>query len=295
VEIGRGATVHCEEAVTFGTLTRFADGLELVCRRAFVGAGVWGGRSVRFGGGGHRDPWAVLAIGDLAFVGDEAFVNVCRPVLVGREVFLTMRSMIVTHNIGHSVLEGFENRFAPVVLEDRSQVGLGAVIYAGCRVGAGAIVASNSYVTADVPAGSFAIGVPAKVTGSSSHAVSRARQVEIARRLVDDLHELLALRGHEVSAIRDGKARAFEVAGVTVAFVPTYTGVRDLETATSESVVLTLEARETDVPEGTAVLDLLARRLHGGGGEVLSAARELCRKRGIRFEAGPWRYRGGLI
>ena len=39
----------------------FRPRLELFCRRAFVGAGVWGGRSVRFGGGGHRDLWAVLA------------------------------------------------------------------------------------------------------------------------------------------------------------------------------------------------------------------------------------------
>ena len=74
-----------------------------------------------------------------------------------------MRSMIVTHNIGHSVLEGFENRFAPVVLEDRAQVGLGAVVYAGCRIGAEAIVASNSYVVATSPPGAFAIGVPARV------------------------------------------------------------------------------------------------------------------------------------
>ena len=143
----------------------------------------------------------MLTVGDLAFVGDEAFVNVCRPVLIGREVFLTMRSLIVTHNVGHSLLEGFENRFAPVVLEDRAQVGLGAVIYAGCRIGAEAIVASNSYVTGDIPAGAFAIGVPAKVTGSSSHKVSRTRQIELARRMIDDLRELLALRGHEVSAI----------------------------------------------------------------------------------------------
>ena len=64
-----------------------------------------------------------------------------------------MRSLIVTHNIGHSVLEGFENRFAPVVLEDRSQVGLGAVLYAGSRIGAEAIVASNSYVVGEIPAG----------------------------------------------------------------------------------------------------------------------------------------------
>ncbi len=196
VRLGPRATVVCEETFAAGELTQFGPDLELRCRRAFLGAGIWGGRSVRIGGGGHRDPWATLTIGDLAFVGDEAFVNVCRPVLIGREVFLTMRSMIVTHNIGHSVLEGFENRFAPVVLEDRSQVGLGAVLYAGARIGVEAIVASNSYVVGEIPAGSFAIGVPAKATGSSSHRLSDARRLELARRFIDDLHELLALRGH---------------------------------------------------------------------------------------------------
>ena len=289
VSIGPASTIECEDAVAIGELSHFGPKLELRCRQAFLGAGIWGGRSVRFGGGGHRDPWAVLAVGDLAFVGDEAFVNVCRPVLIGREAFLTMRSLIVTHNIGHSVLEGFENRFAPVVLEDRAQVGLGAVIYAGCRIGAEAIVASGSYVTGDIPAGAFAIGVPAKVTGSASHKVSRSRQVELGRRLIDDLHELLALRGHEVSSISDGEERGFDVAGVRVLFAQSYSGG-----GSGVRVVLTLEA-SGDPPEGTAVLDLLGRRLHGDGGEVLAAVREFCRKRGIRFEPGPWRYDGGLI
>ncbi len=288
VEIGPGSTVDCEDVVAIGELSRFAAGLELRCRQAFLGAGIWGGRSVRFGGGGHRDPWAVLAVGDLAFVGDEAFVNVCRPVLIGREAFLTMRSLIVTHNIGHSVLEGFENKFAPVVLEDRAQVGLGAVVYAGCRIGAEAIVASGSYVTGDIAAGAFAIGVPAKVTGSSSHKVSRSRQIELGRRMIDDLHELLALRGHGLSAISDGEERGFEVAGVRVFFTPRYTGG-------GEAVVLALEA-PGEVAEGTVVLDLLARRVYGtGDADVVDAVREFCRKRGIRFEPGPWRYTGGLI
>ena len=288
VEIGPRATVRCEEIVAIGASSQFGADLELACRRAFLGAGIWAGRSIRFGGGGHRDPWAVLTVGDLAFVGDEAFVNVCRPVLIGREVFLTMRSLIVTHNIGHSVLEGFENRFAPVVVEDRAQVGLGAVIYAGCRIGAEAIVASNSYVTSDIAPGSFAIGVPARVTGSSSHKVSRARQTELGRRMIDDLHELLGLRGHEVSAIDDGETRAFEVEGVKVAFAPAFTE------ASPEAVVLTLEVQAEPSP-GVAVLDLLERRVHGSGGVVLDSVREFCRKRGIRFEPGPWRYRGGLL
>ena len=289
VQLGPRGTVICEEIVTIGELSQFGADLELRCRRAFVGRGVWAGRSIRFGGGGHRDPWAVLTIGDLAFVGDEAFVNVCRPVLIGREVFLTMRSLIVTHNIGHSVLEGFENRFAPVVLEDRSQVGLGAVLYAGCRIGAEAIVASNSYVVGDVPAGAFAIGVPAKVTGSSSHKLSSARQLELARRMIDDLHELLALRGNQVSAITDGHTRGFEVEGTHVLFTPTFRGVD-----ATPAVVLTLEVR-SEARDGVAVLDLVGRRLHGSGGVVLDSVREFCRKRGIRFEPGPWRYPGGLV
>jgi acetyltransferase-like isoleucine patch superfamily enzyme len=289
VAIGPDGTVVCEELVAIGELTSFGPGLDLRCRRAYIGDGVWAGRGIRIGGGGHRDPWAVLTVGDLAFIGDEAFVNVCRPVLVGKEAFLTMRSLIVTHNIGHSLLEGFENRFAPVVLEDRAQVGLGAILYAGARIGAEAIVASNSYVVADVPAGSFAIGVPAKVTGNAKHTVSKARQVELARRMVDELHELLALRGHDVSAVSDGEERGFDVAGVRVQFVPSYRGGPN-----GEAVVLTLDVAGA-VPTGTAVLDLLGRNVHGSGGEVLDSVREFCRKRGIRFEPGPWRYRGGLV
>jgi acetyltransferase-like isoleucine patch superfamily enzyme len=289
VHLGPRATVVCEEAVAIGELSHFRADLELRCRRAFVGSGIHAGSSVRFGGGGHRDPWATLVVGDLAFVGDEVFVNVCRPVLIGREAFLTMRAMIVTHNIGHSVLEGFENRFAPVALEDRSQIGLGAVVYAGSRIGAEAIVASNSYVVGDIPPGAFAIGVPAKVTGSSSHKLSDARRLELARRMIDDLHELLALRGHTVSAISNGDPRGFEVETTRVEFTPTYRG-----SSGAPAVVLTLDVKGV-VPDGVAVVDLVGRRVHGNGGAALDAVREFCRKRGIKLEPGPWRYLGGLI
>ena len=59
--------------------------------------------------------------------------------------------------------------------------------------------------------------------------------------------------------------------------------------------MLTLAYGGEGVPDGYAVLDLLARRLYGSGGVALDTVREFCRKQGIRLEPGPWRYPGGLI
>jgi acetyltransferase-like isoleucine patch superfamily enzyme len=295
VRIEDGGSVECAEVLAIGALSRFGPSLRLACRRAFVGAGVWAGARILIGGGGHRDPWATFVLGDAAFLGDEAFVNVCRPVLIGAETFVTMRSMLVTHNIGHSLLEGFENRFAGLVVEDRAQVGLGAVVYAGCRIGRDAIVASNSYVIADVHAGAFAVGVPAHVSGRASRAVSRSRQLELARRMVDELAELLQLRGVDVGRLEgaDGLELAGREGPGRVLFVERL-GEGDVVAGEGETVVLTLELAGAP-PPGCAVLDLLGHRVHGEGGVLLDSVREFCRKRGIRFQPGPWRYTSGLV
>jgi acetyltransferase-like isoleucine patch superfamily enzyme len=295
VEIGDDGFVQCDEVFAVGALTSFGPRLDVQCRRAFIGVNGYFGRDVRVGGGGRRDPSATFAVGDLAFVGDEAFINPCRQVVIGREVFVTMRSMLVTHNIGHSVLEGFENRFAPIVLEDRAQVGLGTIVYAGCRLGREAIVASNSYVVSDIPAGQLATGVPAKPVGVSARPVPRTRRPQLVRRMLDDFRELLELRGADVATGSDHSI-AVRVNGKTslVLFVENVDAKFELPDADGEVVVLTLEMAG-DPPPGCAVLDLLARRVYGEGGEVLDSVREFCRKRGIRLEPGPWRYRSGLI
>ena len=88
---------------------------------------------------------------------------------------------------------------------------------------------------------------------------------------------------------RRSQSDGFEVEGARVAFTQSYRGGVD-----APAVVLTLDVRE-EPPAGVAVLDLLGRRVHGGGGVVLDSVREFCRKRGIRFEPGPWSYPGGLI
>jgi acetyltransferase-like isoleucine patch superfamily enzyme len=299
VTLGEESSVICDEIFAAGELVLAYPGLELDCRRAHIGPNAYIGRNVKIGGGGRHDPWATLSIGELAFVGEEAFVNVCRPVLIGAEVFLTMRSIVVTHNVGHSILEGFENRFAPVVIEDRAQVGMGTVVYAGCRIGREAIVASGSYVVSSIAPGKLAIGVPARAVGPSSKKLSRRRQDELARSMVEELRSRLELEGHELSPLEQADGvTGFEVrvdgAASVVAYLERIAGDYEPPSSDGETVLLTLEL-ENDPPAGCAVLDLIERRAHGEGGIVLDSVRELCRKHGIRFLDSPWRYRGGLI
>jgi acetyltransferase-like isoleucine patch superfamily enzyme len=298
VTIGARSVIRCEEVFAAGEIAWFGESLRLTCRRAFIGAGTWIAGNVQVGGGGHRDPWATFVIGELGFMGGEAFVNVCRPVVIGREAFLTMRSVLLTHNIGHSVLEGFENRFAGVVLEDRAQIGVGAVVYAGCRIGREAIVVSNSYVVSDVHEGTLVGGVPARPIGRTSRPLARPRQLALARRMVHELEEVLRLRGVESAPLPDG-AHGFELTGAEgpgrVVFVETLGEGSVIPGGDGETVVLTLDA-SGDAPDSVDVLDLLSRRMYADeGGVLLDSVREFCRKRGIRFEPGPWRYPGGLL
>jgi len=297
--IGENGLVLCRERFVAGALTSFRANLSVRGGTVVLGDNVFGGTNVQIGGGGHADPWSLLCVGDLAYIGDDVFINICRPVLIGQKVFLTHRSMLVTHNVGHSVLEGYENRFAPIVLEDGSQVGLQCTVYAGSRIGRFAIVGSNSYVISSIPAGKLAIGVPARVVREAARPPDRRRQVQIAHTMVREFQELLALKGCQVAALAPASLSGFTAARAGkrfgLLFVERYPAPGAALCPADESVIWTLDAGDAGPPPGGTLMDLLAKRVAGPGGVFVDAAREFLRKRGIRCEPGLWRYHPDLI
>jgi acetyltransferase-like isoleucine patch superfamily enzyme len=81
-------------------------------------------------------------------------------------VTLAERVLVLTHtNVGyhdHPLQPHFPPRAAPVVIERGSFVGASVTLLPGVRIGALSFVAAGSVVTADVPAGTLAAGVPAR-------------------------------------------------------------------------------------------------------------------------------------
>jgi len=205
----------------------------------------------------------------------------------------------MTHNIGHSVLEGYENRFAPVVVCDYAQIGMNATIYPGIRIGRSAIVTSNSYVISSVPAGKLATGVPARVVRDAAKTLDRNRQLQIVRDMMKEYTEHLRRRGCYVSPLETSPCLQFTVdhsgKQFRLAFVETVPSAGFEMEAADEVIIWTFAASSDGPPTTYTVMDLLAKTVSGPTGIFSDSTREFLRKRGIRLSPGPWRYSQGLI
>jgi acetyltransferase-like isoleucine patch superfamily enzyme len=295
VEIGANSDIRCRESFSMGSLTSFRAGLFVRGGIVSMGQNVFAGSRIQIGGGGHADPWSLLCVGDDTFLGDDLFINICRPVVIGKQVFLTQRAMLVAHNVGHSVLEGYENCFEPIVLEDFCQVGMASTLYAGVRIGKSSIVASNSYVISSIPEGKLAIGVPARVVRDAARSIDRKAQIRIAREMVRDFRDLLKLKGLGVSEVADDAFSLIrEERRYELQFIDSLREFQPGNEGHGSRVVWTLEAIGS-APLGTTIFNLLGKTVEGETDIFTDSAREFLRKRGIRFQPGPWRYRRGLI
>jgi acetyltransferase-like isoleucine patch superfamily enzyme len=109
-----------------------------------------------------------LSIGDGSWIGQQAFLHAAGGITIGRRVGIGPGVKILTSS--HQLLEqpppgpimDQPLEFAPVVLEDGCDIGVGAIIMPGVTVGARAQVGAGAVVTRDVAPGAVVAGVPAR-------------------------------------------------------------------------------------------------------------------------------------
>lgn len=108
-----------------------------------------------------------LIIGDETWVGQQCFLHSAGGLRIGARVGIGPAVRIITSShreAGRDVpILSSPLRFAPVVIEDDVDLGVGAIVLPGVTIGRGAQIGAGSVVTANVPAFGVAAGVPARV------------------------------------------------------------------------------------------------------------------------------------
>lgn len=131
---------------------RLGDGVQ-VCHGAVIES--WGG---------------AVALGPRVFVGPHAVIYGHGGVEIGPQTLIAMHCCVVSSN--HTVPpRGVNIRSAPDILlpvKIGSDVWLGASVsvLGGVTIGDGCVVGAGAVVNSNLPAGSIAVGVPARVIGS---------------------------------------------------------------------------------------------------------------------------------
>jgi maltose O-acetyltransferase len=130
-----------------------------------IGAGASIAGNIEFVGG-LPGFYGKIHIGPGTNIANRVTISLDAEVRLGANVSLSPYVKIYTgtHSIGPgSNRRGPEVLAKPVVVEDGSWIGLGALLLPGVTIGHGSIVAAGAVVDADVPPDSFVSGNPAQV------------------------------------------------------------------------------------------------------------------------------------
>lgn len=120
---------------------------------------------------------ALIDIGDNCMLGHDIHITAFEGISIGESV-LTGKEVLISDNShgipGDSeVLKMHPNKRplyskGPIKIGDFVWIGERACILGNVTIGDGAIIGANSVVTHDVPAGSIAVGCPAKIIGKNN-------------------------------------------------------------------------------------------------------------------------------
>lgn len=108
-----------------------------------------------------------MCIGDHTWIGQQAFLHSAGGIDIGARVGIgpSVRIITSTHREAGRAIPILDSPIetAPVVLEDDCDLGVGAIVMPGVRIGRGAQIGAGAVVTEDIPPYSVALGVPARV------------------------------------------------------------------------------------------------------------------------------------
>jgi serine acetyltransferase len=130
-------------------------------------------------------PGVGIVIGSRTGISEGAHIEGQGGVTIGSDVIIgpAVRIFSENHRFRDPLIpirEQGEER-APVRIADNCWIGSGTILLAGVSIGPGSVIGAGSIVTHDVPAGSLALGAPARVVGARVPGVAPTSPQALAR------------------------------------------------------------------------------------------------------------------
>ena len=113
--------------------------------------------------GDPNNPQSRFTTGAECWVFEYCYINVERPVTLGRNVGVGGGTYIFTHGYWLSLLHGYPVAYGDVTIGNDVWLPWGCFILPGVEIGDGAVVGARSVVNRSIPAFALAAGSPAKV------------------------------------------------------------------------------------------------------------------------------------
>lgn len=129
-------------------------------------------------------PGALLKVGNRVSIGYGAAIAVTAQLTLGDDVVLGPKVMIMDTDFHDTADHDRASSSSAIVLGNRVNVGMGAVILKGAHLGDGVVVAPGSVVSGQVPAGAHVSGVPARPRRASSQTRRQLDPAELQERVL---------------------------------------------------------------------------------------------------------------
>lgn len=177
--------------------------------RVEIGREAYIDRFATIGGGSCFDPTAYLKAGDWFHMGTHSQVNIARGVDVGHEFGCGIESKIFTHGAyTDSYNLGAPVQWAPVKIGNHVWLP-NAWVNPGVEIGDHVVVAARSLVNRDLPKGSLAGGIPAKIL--KENFLPRAISQEEKTSLLEEICHMAWLRFCDTKKIDVNSEKLFSI------------------------------------------------------------------------------------
>jgi len=117
--------------------------------------------------GGLQNPDSRFVVGRNCHIMQLSFINPAQSIVIGDDSGIGGHSLIFGHSSFHSQFEGYATDFAPIEIGNRVGLAWRTFVLPGTKIGDGALVGANSVVSGTIPAGSLAVGFPARIVGKA--------------------------------------------------------------------------------------------------------------------------------